>query len=312
MIILRFTSGLGNQMFQYNLYTYLKERYPDAQVRADLNWFARFSEHQGYELERLFSKNADFELTPATDREIVRCLGRFPNRIKGVPGDIWQFMLRVPHRFIRTFSRHERRRIDQTGFEDNSEIRAMIEDIDPAVDYYITGYFIEEVYYRSRLPFLRRVFSFDRDFGEKNREYAAMIEEGSSVSIHVRRGDYLSAEYSSSFICLGEEYYKKAVALVREKLDDPRFFIFSDDKEFIKEAFSWLDNKVIVEGNTGSESYRDMQLMSLCSANIIANSTFSVWAGLLNAHEDRLICYPASYMKEKDTQQMTLEGWVRV
>ena len=312
MIVVRFTSGLGNQMFQYNLYSSLKERFPRTQVLADLSWFDRFSEHQGYELERIFSGNGVFEIEKATDSQILRTLGRIPNHIPGRAGDVWQFILRIPHRLIRLFDRRERIRIEQTGFEDNVEILRQIEDIDPSKDHYITGFFIEEAYFAHRIGFLRRVFEFDDNLSPANREYAAEISSGYSVSIHVRRGDYLAPEYADSFLSLGEEYYKKAVELVKSEHPEARFFIFSDDKDFIRQAFSWLDHKVIVEGNTGRDSFRDMQLMSLCRSNIIANSTFSVWAGILNKNSNARVYYPSAYMKQKDTQEMTIPGWVRI
>ncbi len=312
MIVVRFTSGLGNQMFQYNLYSSLKERFPDTEVLADLSWFDRFSEHQGYELERLFSGNGVFEIKKATDSQVLRCSGRIPNHIPGKAGEAWQFLLRIPHRLIRTFDRHERVRIEQTGFEDNSEIYKKISEMDPGKDCYITGFYIEEIYFKDRLDYLRRAFEFDRDFSGSNEGYARDIEGSYSVSVHVRRGDYLAKEYADSFLSLGEDYYSAAVEMIRREHQEAKFFIFSDDKEYISRAFSWLENKVIVEGNTGRDSFRDMQLMSMCRANIIANSTFSVWAGLLNKNPGATVIYPKAYMRQKDTQEMSLEGWIRI
>ena len=312
MIILRFTSGLGNQMFQYNLYSTLRERFGKNRVKADLTWFDRFSEHQGYELERIFGGNGVFEIDAATDSEITKCSGRIPNHVKGKAGEAWQFILRIPHRLIRTFDSHERIRIEQTGFEDNKEIFRQIEAIDPQKDYYITGFFIEEIYYKERLTWLQDCFSFDEPSDDRNREYLDQIDGCNSVSIHVRRGDYLSPEYASSFLSLGDDYYRQAISLMKEKYDNPRFFIFSDDKDYIEKAFEHLEDKVIVTGNDGQNSFRDMQLMSRCRSNIIANSTFSVWAALLNSNKDKTVIYPSAYMNEKDTQQMTLPGWVRI
>lgn len=316
MIIVRFTSGLGNQMFQYSLYSYLKEKYPGIPVKADVTWFKRFSEHQGYEVKRIFGRadNPYFELEEASAADIIRCSGRIPNTIKGGLGEAWQFLLRIPHRVLKVTHREQiaNGRIEQTGFEDNAEIYRRIEEINPERDYYITGFFIEEVYYRNRLESLQRAFTFDENYGNANSEYVKSIRNTNSVSVHVRRGDYLSAQYSSSFLSLPMEYYKRGVELAREKLDNPQFFIFSDDKDYINEAFDWLADKTIVEGNSGAESYRDMQLMSLCKMNIIANSTFSVWAGLLNANTGRTVVYPAAYMKEKDSEVKTIEGWVRI
>lgn len=318
LIIVKFTSGLGNQMFQYSLYSYLREQFPGVKVKADTTWFARSAEHQGYELERLFKRadNPDFVLERASHLEILRLCGRYPNVHTGFVGELWQNILKLPHALIRARSKrkYEEMRIEQSGFEDNETVYKKIRNIDPAKNWYISGFFIEEVYYRDRLDKLRSYFRFD-DFGDdKNREYAKQIKECNSVSIHVRRGDYLSKQYSGSFIALSMDYYRDAVKKVLSDMEDAKFFIFSDDKEFIETAFDFIDKdrRVIVAGNTGRDSFRDMQLMSMCKRNITANSTFSVWAGLLNANEGARVYYPKAYMHEKDSEIKTIPGWERV
>lgn len=318
MIVVRFTSGLGNQMFQYSLYTLLKEKYPETEVKADVTWFKRFSEHQGYEVRRIFERpdNPDFKIDEASTADIIRTSGRIPNCVKGKAGEVLQFILRIPHRVLKITHAEQIKngRIEQTGFEDNAEIYKQIMAINPAKDYYITGFFIEEIYYKDRLDKLRRSLRFDEISNGKNAEYVKAIRSTDAVSIHVRRGDYLSAQYSSSFLSLPMDYYKNAVKKALEVWPNAHFFIFSDDKDYISEAFDWLpdDRRTVVDGNTGSSSFRDMQLMSMCRGNIIANSTFSVWAGLLNSNEGARVFYPALYMKEKDSEIKSIPGWIRL
>lgn len=316
MIIVRFTSGLGNQMFQYNLYSMLKERFPNVPVKADVTWFHANSEHQGYELRRIFEhkNNPEFLLQEASVFDLLRVTGLIPCFVKGKSAKTFEKLRYYPNRILRLFSeKHfQKYRIDQTGFEDNQTILKQIEAIDPKKNWYITGFFIEEVYYRERLSKIRNQLRFPDVKDTANAEMLRQIEETESVSIHVRRGDYLSVQYQNSFLSLSMDYYKKAVEEVCRKVDSPVFYIFSDDKEYIEKEFDWLANKVIVEGNTGQNSYLDMMLMSRCHHNIIANSTFSVWAGLLNVHEDGMVFYPAAYMKEKDSERKTIKGWIRL
>lgn len=316
MIIVRFTSGLGNQMFQYNLYNTLLKRFPDVEVKADISWFDQFSEHQGYELCKLFKRddNNDFVINIASAADIYKCTGQFHSGPGSAKAGLINRIYRYPNRVLRVFNVHtrNRRRIDQTGFEDNAEILKQIEAIDPTVNYYITGFFIEEVYYKDRLKDIRGFFRFDNNLNTANLNYVNQIKSSQAISIHVRRGDYLSDTYKDSFLSLSMDYYKEAVARVGEKFSNPVFYIFSDDKDYMKEAFSWLDNKVIIEGNTGSDSYRDLQLMSMCKANITANSTFSTWAGLLNDNEDAMVIYPAIYMNQKESEIKSINGWVRI
>ncbi|MBO4889800.1 MAG: alpha-1,2-fucosyltransferase, partial [Lachnospiraceae bacterium] len=112
--------------------------------------------------------------------------------------------------------------------------------------------------------------------------------------------------------CLDRDYYEPAVAEVRKHLSDPKFYIFSEDADYVNEAFSWLPEKTVVDINSGADSFRDMQLMTKCKANIIANSTFSQWASILNENPEHITVYPSVYMSGEDTEERTLPGWIRI
>ena len=92
------------------------------------------------------------------------------------------------------------------------------------------------------------------------------------------------------------------------------FFIFSDDKDFIQGAFDWIpaEERTIVTGNNGSDSWKDMYLMSLCKGNILANSTFSTWGALLGEPEGRHVIYPKAYISGQDSEVKTIDGWERL
>ncbi|MBQ7464183.1 MAG: alpha-1,2-fucosyltransferase, partial [Lachnospiraceae bacterium] len=123
---------------------------------------------------------------------------------------------------------------------------------------------------------------------------------------------YLSSLYEDKFVSLGMDFYRRAADVILSAYPDARFFIFSDDKDFISKSFDWLENKVVVTGNTGADSYRDMYLMSICDHNIIANSTFSTWGALLNKNENKMVIYPEKYLSGQDSEKKTLKGWVRL
>ena len=108
------------------------------------------------------------------------------------------------------------------------------------------------------------------------------------------------------------DYYRKAVETVKEKLTSPKFYIFSEDADYVNEVFAYLSDKTVVTANTGNESFRDMQLMSRCRANIIANSTFSQWAAILNETPGHITVYPAKYMVGQDTEDRKMPGWIRI
>lgn len=312
MIVVRFTSGLGNQMFQYNLYSFLKERYPETEVRADITWFYTDDEHHGFELRRIFENvpGSEFSLTEASASEIYSTSGQIPTPVKGFLARPVRYLLGPVNRKLREAGKCERCGITYNQLEKSIDHDTVC-NLDISRNIYIFGFFIEEAYYRDRIPALRRELVFPPMTGE-NADIAHRMEEENSVSIHVRRGDYLSQTYSGRFLCLDRDYYEPAVAAVKEHIKDPVYYIFSEDADYVREAFDWLPDKTIVDINKGTDSFRDMQLMTKCKANIIANSTFSQWASILNENPGHITVYPARYMADEDTEVRTLPGWIRI
>lgn len=326
MIIVRFTSGLGNQMYQYAFYRLMKQRYPDAKVCADLTWFHANNDHHGYELHRIFAnaKDSDFCLEEATTLELMKVTGVIPCFVRGKCGAAFDKFRRYPNRLIRIFTeqKREKYRIDelQMCFDGQEAEKGMdlavhalyqkVMNLDTSKNWYLSGFWTKEAYYKDRLEqgVLQRELIFPR-LKDKNIELAAEIKACNAVSIHVRRGDYLT-KYASDFIALDKIYYEKAVAYIEQHIQSPMYYIFSDDSTFVEEEFAWITDKTIVSHNTGEESYRDMQLMSLCKHNIIANSTFSQWAAFLNQNSGHITVYPRQYMRQKENEKKSLANWI--
>ncbi len=296
MIVLQISSGLGNQMFQYAFFRLLKKHHPEVKVKADLTWFSWNDAHQGYELKKLFGIN----LPEAGPWEIAVTSGQFPHTVFGY---------RYINRVLRIFDQGY---ID-SHCVDEMPLKDMI-SFDTRRNLYLTGYYISEAYYKDDLDEIRRDFAFSAEETSSSSVMAHHIQSVEAVSIHVRRGDYLDPVYEGKFDLLGEEYYRSATARMREIYKNPHFFIFSDDKEFIKTAFDWMpaDDRTIVTGNTGADSWRDMYLMSICRGNILANSTFSTWGALLGDPEGRHVIYPSAYILGTDSEIKTINGWERL
>jgi hypothetical protein len=141
-------------------------------------------------------------------------------------------------------------------------------------------------------------FSIDfniRELSSENRQLLSMISSGSSVFVHVRRGDYVSPQFSPIYggIC-GEDYYTEALNVMSEKFTHPAYFVFSDDIEWVKMNLK-ISNAIFIDWNRGRNSYLDMYLMSNCAGGIIANSTFSYWAAKLGVRSKQVI-YPITWV----------------
>lgn len=348
MIIIRFTSGLGNQMYQYSFYQLMKKTYPDTEVKVDLTWFYANNDHHGYELQRIFGQdeNCTFYVEEASSKEIFKATGLIPNKkqpndmITELNGDKahkgkytleqskkYEEFRRYPNRILREFTgrRHAPYFIDQlSGNISNldyvnddgktvNDIYDKVMNLDTSKDWYLIGFWIEERFAGQVLDITRDHFKFPALKDDKNAFLGRVMATTESVSIHVRRGDYLTT-YANMFKPLTMEYYKSAISYignyVRSMGSNPIYYIFSDDAEYVREVFSWLPNKTIVANNTGNDSYVDMQLMSLCKYNIIANSTFSQWAALLNTSEDNIVIYPKDYLIDQDNEVKSFKNWI--
>lgn len=153
---------------------------------------------------------------------------------------------------------------------------------------YIEGYWQSELYFKDIAQQVKNAFVF-KNIDSMNASYASNMRECESVSLHIRRGDY--ASYGMALI--GNEYYEKAVEIIRNKIGEVRFFIFSDDAaEARKMADKMGINYQIMNHNLGRDSYKDMYLMSQCKHNIIANSSFSWWGAWLNNFPHKIVIAP--------------------
>ena len=137
------------------------------------------------------------------------------------------------------------------------------------------------------------------------------ITATNSVAIHVRRGDFLSAQHdpNPNHYLLGEAYYANALRYMDAQLDHPMYFWFSDDIEWVKQNFGERDNYRFVNLHTQYADIDEMMLMKHCNHIIAANSTFSWWAAWLNEHENVLRIVPE---KRYGNAHMIPSDWKKV
>jgi len=145
---------------------------------------------------------------------------------------------------------------------------------------------------------------------ETNSVLIKEIINTQSVSIHIRRGDYLEPINAKNYggICT-LDYYKKAIEIVNRNFVFPRFYVFSNDIEWCKANLP-LEGAVFVTNNTGVNSWIDMYLMSHCKVNIIANSSFSYWGALLNKN-DNMVIYPQKWFNTH-TPDIFPTNWIGI
>jgi len=294
MNIVKIWGGLGNQMFQYAFYLMLKT-YSNVATKIDLSWYNQNNCHNGFELDTVFGINT-FNI--ATENESFRV--GYKNEVYRTSNFIrrWQF---------RKYGRKKFFCKDKA-----SEAITYYPEVLSLKDNYIQGYWQSEHYFRDISNFIKETFNFS-DLDKNNCAIAKKISESNSVSVHVRLGDYLKPE-NAIFTNLSEgNYYKNAIEYIKERVESPKFFVFSNDIEWCRNNLG-LEDACFVYWNKGKDSFRDMQLMSLCKHNIIANSSFSWWGAWLNDNPDKIVLVPTKWFNFTDGYigDIYLEDWIKI
>ena len=176
----------------------------------------------------------------------------------------------------------------------------------------LIGYWQSESYIKEIRNTLLLEINYLQLEEQLNSELYNKLRCSNSVGIHIRRGDYLSNKnLNTHSIFKSLKYYNEAIEYVKSYIKNPEFFIFSDDVEWVKSNLK-LEAAVYVDWNSGKESYKDLLLMSVCSHNIIANSSFSWWAAWLNTNKNKLVIAPDTWLNNVDTPDIIPNEWIKL
>ncbi len=286
-VVVNMACGLANRMFQYCYYLYLRKYGYDAYT--DYYTSARLS-HEKVSWSTVFP-DAELRLPPeglvsrlgGGDSMLSRIRRRLP-----FAGSVME----MPSAFDADLPVAYRRDVYVLGVFQNA---AMVESLDEDL--------------------VRKAFSFGPALEERNSELAQELKTNpGSVAIHVRKGDdYMTRKWYRGTCPYG--YYEKAVEAVSSSVETPRFYVFADNPRWVKDNFSWFDY-TLVDWNpcAGPGSHFDMQLMSLCSHNIISNSTYSWWAAYLNMNPGKTVIVPDVWFSpescsEYRSERVLCKGW---
>lgn len=289
MKIVRILGGLGNQMFQYAFALSLEDRYPDESVCVDRYAFNGYPLHDGYLIDKVFNQKLKF----ASKRDVIKLNYPFFNY------RLWQVGKRILPKRSRTFME----KADMVYDPDAQNLTGSV---------FYDGYWQSEKYFSMIRDKLLEAFEFPTLDG-RNKELIEKLGHRKCASIHVRRGDYLNNALFKGLT--DKQYYVRAIDALLSQKDVDCFLIFSNDINWCREnLIDIIGEREIefVDWNTGEDSYRDMQLMSLCHYNVIANSSFSWWGAWLNKHDDKLVFAPKKWMNVDKKLDIIPEDWIKI
>ena len=293
MIIVNLNGGLGNQMFQYALGRSLSIE-KNTELLIHTQEAQSDDTHNGFELARVFGVKAKV----ACDKDLSKVLG--------VRSSAW-LMKKLRSRKLGSLRGNHY--IVEPHFNYYGEV------FNAPCNSFIRGFWQSEQYFLNVRETILQEFVFENEMSNNNLNAAEIIKQHISISIHVRRGNYVSnPKVSKVHGVMPIEYYKKAIAHINNEVQNAFFILFSDDSDWVKNhlAKNLLpnDNYIVIDHNKGDGSYNDMRLMSLCSHNIIANSSFSWWGAWLNQHKEKIVIAPENWFStNKNTKDLYPKSW---
>lgn len=266
MIIVSLKGGLGNQMFQYACGKALAIKNNDV-LKLDISAF--INQHPD-ETPRSFALNCFTITAPlASATEMTH--------VKKYLGS--QFLFNT------------------ISYINKKIYRRFYPDYHPEImnsrgNVFLDGFFNSELYFKDIRQVILTEFQLKYPWSQSATEARTEILQQStlsknnqiSISLHVRRGDYVSNLKANSWhgVC-SIDYYKKAIEYIaHETKKTPTLFVFSDDIPWVKENLMTPYTTVYVIKKDDMTDHEEMHLMSICDHHIIANSTYSWWGAWLD------------------------------
>ena len=292
MILVKIHYGLGNQLFQYALAKSLQLGL-GYEVKLDNSFYKTNLEEKHPRIFALDKFNITLSL--ANEKETPELYSKkIGNRIINKIENI-------------CYPYYKRKLVAEQTLEFDNRI-LNIKD-----NKYIFGYWQDERYFQKFEKEIRQDFVFKiPPEGINEKLYNEISSKPNSVCVHIRRGDYITDTTILKLLGFCDEtYYQNAVRIIAEKINNPEFYIFSDEPEWVKENFHIPFKSTVVSHNSEADAIEDIRLMSACNHQIISNSSFGWWSGWLNNKKDKYVMAPQKWRKNGPDMYIPKE-WIRI
>lgn len=280
MIISQLTGGMGNQMFQYSCGFAVAQR-----LKVPHKYY--FESFEG-NTPRSFELGCfTISSEKATTAEITKVR------------DVTPF----------TLLRNSTHIYKEPHFEYDKNIMTVSDQTE------LQGYWQSDKYFSPYENELKKQFLFSKPLTRRNKELLEKYAKNTLVSLHVRRGDYVSNAAAHQFHGLTTlDFYKTAVSVLLKKFKNVVFLIFSDDPQWVQDNLQDTGKCIFVTWNQGAQSYNDLHLMSKCHHHILANSSFSWWGAWLSNHSPHIVIAPKKWFNDFtiNTSDLLPSSWIRL
>lgn len=287
--------GMGNQLFQYAAGKAVSIK-KGKEFKLDVS---------GYENQDAIITPRSYALNVFNIEEKFSSAGEVGNFLRNKDrkraGFFGKFLLKF-------FDKNEAEYFVEPRFTFNSEVFDFEEPL------YLEGYWQTEKYFKDVADVIRNEFTLKDEYFVDGKEITQKIKSCGAVSLHIRRGDYVTSATTNKFhgIC-SLDYYEKAIKYIADSVKNPYFFVFSDDIEWVKQNLK-INHPVEYVSDRVLKDYEELILMSYCKHNIIANSSFSWWGAWLNSNPEKIVIAPKQWFADAsvDTSDVVPESWIRI
>lgn len=296
MIYTKLISGLGNQLFQYVIGRQLSI-IKDVTLKLDISFY----KDQNLRSYKLNHYNIKAEI--ATEQEISRILDIYQS--KSLYAKLYRRIeKKLPKYRWRSFKENEWWVYEPELFKVTSNV-------------YLDGYWQHYKYLENLNPQIFDELTIKERYNANINILLSEIKQNKdSVAIHIRRGDYISDSNAYNFMgVLPIEYYKNAIQFISKKINTPHLYFFSDDLDWVKDNLKTNYPTTFMDIEGGKKDYIELDFMSKCAHNIIANSSFSWWGAFLNRNPNKIVIAPNKWVLPEEVNSkinLQLPSWVKI
>ena len=277
MFIVNFTSGIGNQLFQYAFSEFLKSRYKNSNVKI-MDSTLHYDQLNILDI---------FDLKIDWINEIEKSkLNFFLKQKKFLSINFIRALLLINCGKIFNI-------IDDRSFK-NKDI------INSNKNFLFYGYWQNIYFLKNQIDFLKNKLNFKTKINLKEIDQK-LIKYSDLVGIHIRGGDYLKKKNIKIFSQIREKYYLDNIINIKNQLRNPFFIIFTDDLDYARSILPYKNFDFEFISNFSENRLDDFQFLSQCDHFIIPNSTFSWWASFLSKNKNKLIAMPQCWFNKENS-----------
>lgn len=291
MIITKLIGGIGNQMFQYAAARRLSHIH-HTNLKLDI------TSYESYKLRKFELDKFNISAQIATKKEIEKFIK--------IPQNIFE---KIVFNLIPSVKKRSKYYYEEKFYHFDKDVLALPDNV------YLSGYWQSEKYFKDIGDILLKEFTVKHSPDKRNQSILKQIESTNSVSIHVRRGDFVANEDTKSLHGLYNiDYFQKAISIISSKISNPCFYIFSDDIDWARTNMKIEYPITFIDNNIDKKDYEDLRLMSSCKHNIIVNSTFGWWGAWLNKNRPKIVITPKNWYKNgpTDTYDLIPKSWIKI